>query len=94
MEGHGTDRGMEGLEKTLVEREVQHGSFRENAVIEDKLRAVLELHGGKLSAVQKVAVGRIMMKLGRIMSGGHRHSDTWHDIAGYAALVEQDILDE
>ncbi len=89
VEKAGTD-----IQETLSEREVQHGSFRDNAVIEVKLRHVLNLHGGRLGPTQNIAVGRIMMKLGRILGGGHRHSDTWHDIAGYALMIEKEILDE
>ena len=90
MEKHGTDN----VNTTLEEREVQHGSFHDNAFIEYKLRAILTATGDRLGPTQHIAVGRIMMKLGRILSGGHRHSDTWHDIAGYALLIEKELLDE
>ena len=82
------------INETLAEREVQHGSFRTHALIELKLRKVLEEHGGHLGAVQHVALGMIFHKAARILNKGHRHSDTWHDIAGYATLAEQEILDE
>ncbi len=82
------------IQETLAERKVQHGSFKDNAWIEWQLRNILNKNSDKLSPSQNIAVGRIMMKLGRILSGGHRHSDTWHDIIGYATLIEKEILDE
>ena len=89
MEKHGT-----GIEETLAERKVQHGPFQQHAFIEAKLRHILATHGGRLTSVQAISVGMIMHKLARILNGGHQHSDTWQDIAGYAILAEQEILDE
>lgn len=89
VERNGTD-----LDNTLAERKTQHGPFSSHSVIECELRSILERHGSKLGHSQKVAVGMIMHKLARIMNGGHRHSDTWHDIAGYAELIRRELLDE
>ena len=89
MEKHGTN-----IEETLAERETQHGPFREHALIELKLRNILETHGGRLSPAQKIALGMIFHKTSRILNGGSRHSDTWHDIAGYSILAENEILNE
>lgn len=82
------------IHDTLKERKVQHGPFHRHAKIELALRHILEVHGKHLTDVQKVSMGMIMHKQARILSGGNQHSDTWKDIAGYAILAEQEILDE
>ena len=87
---HGTDK----IQETLAEREVQHGPFTEHATIEHNLRRLLEHYGANLTTVQECGLGMIMHKIARILNRGNNHSDTWHDIAGYAILVEQSILDE
>ena len=51
-------------------------------------------HNSQLTAVQEMALGMIMHKIARILNGGHRQSDTWQDIAGYATLAEREILNE
>lgn len=85
---------MADVKETLAERKVQHGPFQQHAHIEMQLRSVLEKHGQRLTSAQFIAAGMILHKLARILNGGHQHSDTWHDIAGYATLAEQEILHE
>ncbi|MFZ2404544.1 MAG: hypothetical protein WAW41_05360 [Methylobacter sp.] len=46
----------------------------------------------KLSPSQKEALEMIAHKIGRILNGDPNYSDSWHDIAGYAQLVEMEIL--
>jgi hypothetical protein len=86
---HGTD-----IAKTLAEREVQHGPFATHAKIENQLAEVARGHTNCMTDVQRVGLSMIMHKIARILNRGHNHSDTWHDIAGYATLVEKSILDE
>ena len=82
------------IEETLAAREVQHGPFDKHAVIEFQLRGIVEEHNVHLSVIQTIGLGMILHKIARILNRGNQHSDTWHDIAGYATLVEQSILDE
>ena len=89
MNKHGTD-----IQETLAERETQHGSFKDHALIEHDLRIMIDRNGGALTSIQYVGLGMIMHKIARVLNKGQNHSDTWHDIAGYATLVEQSILDE
>lgn len=85
---------MADIDETLAERKTQHGNFVTHAAIESELRAVLEKYGGRLPPYQKVALGMIFHKSARILNNGNQHSDTWHDIAGYATLAEREILSE
>jgi len=82
------------IKETLAERRIQHGPFDEHATIERQLRALMKDYGSKLNSVQEIGLGIILHKIARILNGGHQHSDTWKDIAGYALLVEQNILNE
>jgi hypothetical protein len=82
------------IEDTLAEREVQHGPFADHANIEVYLKRICSLHSEHLTDIQVCGLGMIMHKIARILNRGNNHSDTWHDIAGYATLVEQSILDE
>ena len=89
-QSHGTDK----IAETLAERKVQHGPFERHAKIEFMLRAHLDDNCMAFTDVQYIGLSMILHKIARILNRGHNHSDTWHDIAGYATLVEQSILDE
>jgi len=80
--------------ETLVEREEQHGPFKTHATIENHLQVTIRLYGGALSDVQRIGLSMVLHKAARILNNGHNHIDSWHDIQGYARLVELDMLDE
>ena len=84
---HGTDN----IETTLAMRAKIHGPFETHAKIEDALLYVCTVHGKGLSITQASGMRMIMHKIARILNGGHTHKDTWHDIAGYATLVEKSM---
>ncbi len=46
-----------------------------------------------LDSDQKVALEMIAHKIARIINGNPSHVDSWHDIAGYATLIEQRLSD-
>lgn len=85
---------MSDVKETLAERRTNHGPFVQHAQIENELRVVLQKYAGRLPPYQKIALGMIFHKAARILNGGNQHSDSWHDIAGYAILAEQEILNE
>ena len=84
----------QSIEETLEERGRQHGQFRSHATIESTLVDVLNEHGQDLTDIQKVGLRMIFHKATRILNEGHSHIDTWHDIAGYASLVEREMTRE
>lgn len=45
-----------------------------------------------LTSSQQEALDMIFHKIGRILNGDPNYADSWHDIAGYATLVEQELL--
>jgi hypothetical protein len=75
---------------TLAERGSRYGSFATQAAIEQDLGARLTAEGGwsRLAPDQKSAVQMILVKLARIVNGDPDYPDNWHDIIGYAKLIE------
>nr|DAM42311.1 MAG TPA: hypothetical protein [Caudoviricetes sp.] len=84
---------MSNVNETLKERGKVYGDykggseFRANVMklIKDRHLAV---NGKNLDAVQMVYIYDIVNKLSRLATTPD-HIDTWHDIAGYATLVEK-----
>lgn len=81
---------------TLAERGSRYGTFRGQAEITQKLKAVMQEHAGyeKLSPSQAEALDMIAMKIGRILNGDPNYADSWHDIAGYAGLIDRQLSGE
>lgn len=81
------------IETTLIERNNTHGDFDELAHKACEIRDAI-LEGSKapeMNTVQREALTQIATKLSRIVCGDPYHIDNWHDIAGYAILVEQEL---
>lgn len=92
------------IEKTLSERGARYGDFADHARLCQSLKRVMQsfsIQQGvpgiitasvkpweKLSPAQKQALEVIADKIARILSGDPNYADNWHDIQGYAKLVE------
>ncbi len=76
---------------TLRERHKTHGSFDCNAYIAQHLRAFYRSCPGwhELDHVMQESLDQDAGQKSRILSGGGRHIDNWHDTAGYATFVEK-----
>jgi hypothetical protein len=83
------------INETLAQRSNTHGSFKDNSEVSQSLKSVIRNHPhyAALSADKKEAIDMICHKLARIMAGNPEHADHWHDVAGYATLVDNDLLD-
>jgi len=79
------------LKKTLEERGSRYGDFREHALIAQDLQDVMRLADGwkRLNPHQRQALSVIADKIARILNGDPNYADNWHDIQGYARLVEE-----
>lgn len=78
------------IEATLAERGARYGSFVHHAetaqALQDDMRGA---HGwDKLAPDQKQALSVIADKIARMLNGDPNYIDNWHDIIGYAKLVE------
>lgn len=52
---------------------------------------IAKLESTSRTASQREALEMIAHKLGRILNGNANYADSWHDIAGYATLIENQI---
>ena len=78
------------VDKTLEERGKRYGKFTGHAAITQDIKSVM-MGTSKwytLKPDQKEALDMIAHKIGRILNGDPDYHDSWHDIAGYAKLVE------
>jgi hypothetical protein len=82
---------MSDVAETLDTRRATHGDFADHARVTQELKAVVQNspNWGRMSAIQREALEMILHKVGRACSGNPDHIDHWHDMAGYATLVEQ-----
>lgn len=88
------------VDLTLDERGARYGDFTDHARVAQQLQNAMRNHGwansegtyytpwDNLSPVQKQALTVIADKIARILNGDPNYADNWHDIQGYAKLVE------
>jgi hypothetical protein len=83
----------ETIDQTLAEREKDYGYFADNAGYAQAIKCVFQSSPNwlKMEAHQREALDFIASKIGRLLSGNPNKPDTWHDIAGYAQLVETNL---
>lgn len=84
---------MSNIDDTLKERGSRYGAFSTHAEVTQNLKSVMQCHPKweSLGAHHKEALDMIQHKIGRILNGDPDYADNWHDIIGYAKLVE-DII--
>lgn len=88
---------MADITQTLAERGARYGDFTDHARVSTALRTQVfaEWRRRKLDGTEAIpdvvieATSMICHKLARIATGDPLYADSWHDIAGYATLVEQ-----
>ena len=80
----------QSIDATLAERQSTYGGFVHVANTTGKLFA--EIKNGKnahmLPYAHEEALHMICSKIARIVNGNCNHKDSWHDIGGYAKLIE------
>ena len=81
------------VEDTLAQRGKVHGDYTESSIVKDEILAAIECtpNWRKMSPGGREALRMIVEKIGRIMVGDWKFADHWHDIAGYATLMENEI---
>ena len=89
---------MNDINKTLEERGKEYGKFINHAEITQRLKHVvkdgLQSSGVLLTNDMQEALDMICHKIGRIVNGNPSNIDSWHDISGYATLVENRLIQE
>jgi hypothetical protein len=91
----GGDETKMSIEETLKERESRYGSFKRHSRIAQNIQtAMADGNWSDLSSDKREALQMIAHKIARILNGDQNYADNWHDIAGYAILVEDIINDK
>ncbi len=82
------------VEKTLEERGARYGAFIDHAVIAQGLQEVLQEAPNywRLQPDVRQMLVVITDKMARILNGDPDYTDNYHDIQGYARLVEARLL--
>jgi len=82
---------VEGVERTLTQRGARYGDFTDNAALSQNLKEVLWSADNwvNLAPVHREGLEMIVQKIARILNGDPNYADNWHDIQGYAKLVEE-----
>lgn len=81
---------MTDLAATLKERGSRHGEFRDHANYSQSLKSVMQRspNWAVMEDMHREGLEMIAHKIARILSGDPNYADNWHDIAGYAKLVD------
>jgi len=87
---------MSEIISTLEQRGQQYGRFYDQARYVQGLKGVLHSapNWGNLEPDQKEALEMVVHKISRILNGNPNNIDSWHDIVGYASLVEKRLNGE
>ena len=82
-----------GVSETLLSRSNTHGNFGSNGKTMQSLKDICREGDTwpELKPHQKEAIDMICHKIGRIVNGDGQFKDHWHDIVGYATLVEEEL---
>lgn len=82
-----------GIDATVEERGKNYGAFKDGADIMQQLKSVMRStpNWSKLTPSQREALEMIQHKVGRILNGDPNYTDNWHDIKGYAHLIEEEL---
>lgn len=81
------------IQNTLQQRGERYGEFSDVAATTQALMAVIDsaYNSEQLDDSMKTSLFMICNKMARIVNGDPNYIDNWHDIAGYATLVEQEL---
>ncbi len=81
------------INETLNERGARYGNYSDVAGTTQQLMSIVECGANykHLNAEQKTSLFMICNKMARIVNGDPSYIDNWHDISGYATLVEQEL---
>jgi hypothetical protein len=79
------------IEETIKDRQSKYGSFKDFSKTYRDLQEIM-YRADDLTHSQSAALDMMCVKLSRIATGNPNLVDNWHDIAGYATLVERELI--
>lgn len=82
------------VDETLKERQSQYGCFEDVAFVTQGIIEIMsKCKYEKMPQPHQMALYMIASKMARLVNGDCNHKDSWHDIGGYAKLIEDLIGD-
>lgn len=84
------------IDETLESRRSCYGgSFLEQSQISQSIKSAFHNSPNwkRMRVDQREALEMIGTKISRILYGDPNYIDSWHDIAGYARLIERDLVE-
>lgn len=87
---------MTDVSNTLNARGARYGAFSVQADISQTMKNFMRQspNWDSLDPDMAEALDMIHHKIARILNGDPRYADSWHDIAGYATLVDKRLNGE
>lgn len=87
---------MTDVSNTLNARGARYGAFSVQAAISQTMKSFMRQspNWDSLDPDMAEALDMIQHKIARILNGDPRYADSWHDIAGYATLVDKRLNEE
>jgi len=84
---------MSDVNATLQDRANKYGDYGDVATTAQKFKDEFREFAGwhLLNTAQRESLDMIATKIARILNGDPNLADNWHDIAGYAKLVEDKL---
>lgn len=85
------------LDSTLEERGSRYGDFGDIAEMSQKMKEIMREYAHRRPYFEEPHAEALEMtihKMARIVCGDPNYLDNWHDIAGYATLMERRIEDQ
>lgn len=84
------------IDKTLGNRGNRYGDFASHSVITQNIKYAMSCsrNWNTLEPDQKECLEMIAHKIGRILNGDPDYKDSWHDIVGYAKLVDDRLCSD
>lgn len=77
------------VDETLSERQSQYGCFEDVAFVTENIISIMKRCGyDNMPHPHRMAMYMIVSKMARLVNGDCNHLDSWHDIGGYAKLIE------
>lgn len=81
---------MNDVQDTIAQRGARYGDYATQCGVAQAIKAAMadSLNWAGLAPDQREALEMIASKVARILNGDPDYHDNWHDIGGYAKLVE------
>jgi hypothetical protein len=81
------------VDETLEQRGNNYGDYRDVAYAAQQLKKTLRYSKSwhSMEPFMQESLDMICNKMSRIVNGNPYYDDSWHDIAGYATLVEKQL---